>query len=213
MKKLLWAICLNLLALNALGQQAGVIVVAFGEVKKNLTDYPKVQQSLKRGSKVEIGDIIITGENSRATIKLLDQGTIELGSSTQFVIEDFQTELKEENQAIFDLAKGAFRMVTGSITTDPVKEFTVKTPLASIGIRGTEFWGGYLTDENEIDVLFIDGTKSILVSNAFGETLLETPGQGTTIKANQKPQKSVIWPKEKVQRAVDTIKALDGTKN
>lgn len=110
----------------------------------------------------------------------------------------------EEANAAFELTKGVFRAVTGVITNRDDPRFRVKNLVGSIGIGGTDFWGGYL-DENKVDVLFISGDKSILVENEFGSIELTEPGQSTTIVPGKAPTTPKFWPDAKVQRAVETI--------
>jgi hypothetical protein len=79
----------------------------------------------------------------------------------------------------------------------------VTTPVATIGIRGTDFWGGPI-DEQALGVFLIEGAVS--VSNAAGEAILDQPGQGTNIGApGAAPGPVTIWPQDKVDRAFATV--------
>ena len=61
---------------------------------------------------------------------------------------------------------GAFRFVSGQVTKQPNTEVAVTTPVATVGIRGTEFWGGPI-DDQALGVFLIEGEVS--VTNAAGE--------------------------------------------
>jgi len=77
------------------------------------------------------------------------------------------------------------------------------TPAASVGIRGTEFWGGPL-DNQALGVFLIEG--AVRVSNAAGQQILSQPGQGTNIAApGAAPGLVTFWPSDKVNRAVATV--------
>jgi len=79
----------------------------------------------------------------------------------------------------------------------------VTTPVATVGIRGTEFWGGPI-DDQILGVFLIDG--AVTVTNALGEQVLDTPGQGTNISTpDAAPGAVTIWPADKVARAVATV--------
>ena len=82
-------------------------------------------------------------------------------------------------------------------------EISVTTPVAIIGIRGTEFWGGPI-DDQVLGVFLIDGAVS--VTNAAGQQILNLPGQGTNIAApGVAPGAVTFWPADKVSRAIATV--------
>ena len=56
-------------------------------------------------------------------------------------------------------------------------DVSVTTPVAVVGIRGTEFWGGPI-DDQALGIFLIEG--SVSVSNGAGQQILNLPGQGTT---------------------------------
>jgi hypothetical protein len=77
------------------------------------------------------------------------------------------------------------------------RKIAVSTPLADIGVRGTEFWGGPL---DTYGVLLLEGEVS--VSNQAGSVVLAKPGQGTDIPSPLDPPGApTAWPEEKVARA------------
>jgi hypothetical protein len=77
------------------------------------------------------------------------------------------------------------------------------TPVAVVGIRGTEFWGGPI-DDQALGVFLIEGAVS--VSNAAGQQILNLPGQGTNIAApGAAPGPVTLWAPDKVNRALATV--------
>ncbi|NVK24309.1 MAG: FecR domain-containing protein [Gammaproteobacteria bacterium] len=159
----------------------------------------------KRRDELKTQDVVKTGNKARAQFKFNDGTITTLGADSEMVVKEFDWQDGEKSpSAEFTLVKGVFRTVTGLITKVDDPKYKVHTPLGSIGIRGTDFWGGYL-DENAIDVLFVAGEHAIEVSNEFGTVMLEKPGQGTTIKPGTAPSKPKAWPAAKVERAVKTI--------
>ena len=51
--------------------------------------------------------------------------------------------------------QGAFRFATGKMKELTEKTITVETPVAQVGVRGTEFWGGPV--DGEYSVLLLAG--------------------------------------------------------
>lgn len=166
----------------------------------------------ERKTHLAVGDEIHTGDNARAQLRFADGTITTLGGNTAFVIKQFAWAPKAEKapNATFVLLTGAFRTVTGKILDASGSTFGVNTPVGTIGIRGTDFWGGYL-EGDAVDVLLIDGTHAVEVSNTTGKAVLEKPGQGVTLKSNQAPLAVKTWPATKVNRAVATITWPDGS--
>ena len=77
------------------------------------------------------------------------------------------------------------------------------TPVAAIGVRGTEFWGGPI-DAQVLGVFLIEG--AVRVSNAAGAQILNRPGQGTNIaRPGAAPGPITFWPQDKVNRAIVAV--------
>ena len=166
----------------------------------------------ERKTELQVNDEIHTSDNARAQLRFVDGTVTTLGGNTGFVIHkfDWSAKKKEKSSAQFELLTGAFRSVTGKALDVAGSDFGVKTPMGVIGIRGTDFWGGYL-DGDAVDVLLIDGKHAVEVSNASGKVLLEKPGQGVTLTKDQSVLTVKEWPKTKVGRAVATITWPDGS--
>jgi hypothetical protein len=83
--------------------------------------------------------------------------------------------------------------------------YEVRTAVATIGVRGTDFWGGYGLTENGLDVLMLEG-KGVYVQTEAGTVELDKAGLGTTVVAGGAPSASKgLGRRQKVQRAVATI--------
>jgi hypothetical protein len=159
---------------------------------------------LKQDSPVCTGDIVVTNAASVTQMKLRDGSLITVGKNSEFKIVEYKIYKNKPNVALFELAKGAFRIVTGYMVKKPHR-YEVKTALAVLGVRGTDFWGGYGLTENGLDVIMLSG-KGVYVTNNNAETVeLEADGFGTTIIADTTPSLPKKWGDEKVAKAVATI--------
>lgn len=156
------------------------------------------------GAKICRGDIFRTSAGAVAELNLRDGTKLTVGKDSELVIRDYRIFRKQPNIALFDLAKGAFRSVTGSITKR-AHRFEVKTSVATIGVRGTDFWGGYgVSPDGALDVIMLSG-KGVYVKNDKGQVELDKPGLGTTVNADGTLGEAKAWPEEKLGRAVATI--------
>lgn len=154
------------------------------------------------GLRVCRGDRISTGAGSIAEMRLRDGTRITVGKESEFAIREFRIHKHKPNVALFELAKGAFRSITGFITARPHR-YEVSTTVATIGIRGTDFWGGYGLTENGLDVVMLEG-KGVYVKTAAGQVELTAPGQGTTVSGGV-ASAAEVWEEGKLKRAVATI--------
>ena len=162
-------------------------------------------QRVSPGDALIEGDKIYAGDRALVEFEFIDGTTTTLGEFSNFSIEVFDwTEAQTAPSALFTLYSGVFRTITGKVTLTNSPRFVVDTPLASIGIRGTDFWGGYL-DAGKVDVFFVDGDHSIEISTNSGTALLETPGQGITLSEDGGMSEVVTWGAAKINRAVDTV--------
>jgi hypothetical protein len=90
------------------------------------------------GVKIREGDRVDTGKRSFAILKLKDETKITLRPNTAMTIDELKTD-KGEESALLSLVKGGMRAVTGFISKRRQNAFRVKSPTATIGIRGTDF--------------------------------------------------------------------------
>ena len=155
------------------------------------------------GSSVFLNQEVSTGDAARLELQFLDGTQLTLGEKAKMILDTFVYNPGEGTGKLKMAVKGAFRFVSGQVSKQPNKEVAVTTPVATVGIRGTEFWGGPI-DNQILGVFLIDG--AVTVTNTQGEQTLDTPGQGTNISTpDAAPGAVTIWPQAKVDRALATV--------
>lgn len=161
--------------------------------------------NLYKGRPVSVGDHIVTGHNSRVLLKMVDGAMLTLGADTDFVISAYHYSKKaKQGSATLELISGVFRAVTGAIGKLKERDFKVKTSVATIGIRGTDFWGGFYFSKS-LDVALLDG-NGIYVENAAGHVEVTSIGDGTTINsANETPTLPKRWGDKKLNAARQSV--------
>jgi hypothetical protein len=155
------------------------------------------------GTPVHIRDELRTGADARLQIIFRDDTVLTLGEQASVAIDRYVFDPDQGiGETVLQATKGAFRFATGRIKELSDGKIAVSTPVADIGVRGTEFWGGPL--EAKYGVLLLDG--EVIVSNQAGRVTLSWPGQGTDIPSPLDPPGPVkVWSTEKVARAVATV--------
>lgn len=183
--------------------QAGVMLATVGDVTVQRGDktLPAPRRTL-----LEVDDTVNTGHNARAQLRFDDGTVTTLGADTTYRILRYRYKpaSTQANAMQFELVSGAFRTITGTGMNAVGSTFDVKTPAGNLGIRGTDFWGGYL-DGDSVDVLLIKGDHALEVSNGNSTVTLAKDGEGTTLKADQSALAVKNWPTAKVGRAVTTV--------
>lgn len=95
---------------------------------------------------------------------------------------------------------GSFRLISGALKHR--EDTKIITPVATIGIRGTDVWGGVI--DGAFSVLLMEGEVSVTTNG--GTVLLDTPGTGTTVTASDTaPAEPVVWADARIQRALATV--------
>ena len=88
--------------------------------------------------RVLLGDQVSTGAASRLQIMLLDRSVFTVGANARIAIDRFVYDPARNSRASgVSVTKGAFRFMSGRAAGKPSGPVSVKTPVASIGIRGT----------------------------------------------------------------------------
>lgn len=101
-------------------------------------DRHKVSRTLLKDDSIYIGDKLITGEDGFVRLLMVDNAILNLNCYSIMVIEDYQ--IKTGNRrSILNLLQGSLRKVTGKIGKLTEDVYELKTPLANIGVRGTEY--------------------------------------------------------------------------
>lgn len=130
----------------ALAEVAGKVLFVAGAVTLERT--PPV--ALKQGDLIETGTVIATGEKSRAQVLMNDGARVALRASSRYRVDDFGlpaavdaptqgTTTRAEGVSVATLLKGGFRSSTGAIGKDGSGTYEVRTPIGTLGIRGTDY--------------------------------------------------------------------------
>jgi hypothetical protein len=144
-------------------------------------------------SEVENGDTLVAEKNTYAQIKFVDNGEITLRPNTVFKIEKFSYDAAkpEGDAANFDLVKGGLRSVTGLLGKRNKEKFALKTPSATIGIRGTTFVAQYVPPKPTADDMRINYNQSAMEVGTQGKSPAVTPGTGSI---NRNPESGATLP-------------------
>lgn len=121
---------------NVAGEVVSVDGVVF--IRQDGKQTSAALKPAKPGDKVTSGDIVNTSSNGRIKMLMKDKSIVDLGSSALFKVDHFAANAGSDRQLDVSMMYGTMRTaVTQKI--DGKGRFKVRTPTATMGVRGTEF--------------------------------------------------------------------------
>ncbi|MFL5815315.1 MAG: FecR domain-containing protein [Bdellovibrionia bacterium] len=118
---------------------AGDIVSVSGTVLLRSDAQQAKMRTAKAGDVIYIKDVINTGSDGRIKVLMKDKSIIDLGPSALFKIDDFKGKKGAADREVdVSMVYGTMRAAVTQKLEGKGK-FKVKTPSATMGVRGTEF--------------------------------------------------------------------------
>jgi hypothetical protein len=179
----------------------GDVVLARGQAIAVGKD--KKTRALSAGKQVFVGDKLITGVDGFVRLKMIDKALLDLRCYSIMVIEDY--ELKSTNsKSVLNLLQGSLRKVTGEIGKWQDDVYELRTPVAGVGVRGTEYAlrvfqskgcdGSVDTGDDGLYVKVIKGIVDVHSKKTKKKTEV-VKGDNLYIKtADSKPVRNVVKP-------------------
>jgi len=140
-------------AANAAEDNSGMVIASRGEVSA-LADGSS--RELKQGDFVYVNDEIQTGARSFAVLQFTDGAKVTVRPDSKLVIETYLYAGNDSDEATLSLVSGGLRVITGAMAKTHPENYKVRTPVALMGVRGTEFsiqlCGDELCAEDQMEV-------------------------------------------------------------
>lgn len=115
---------------------AGRIDEAQGDVR--IYDSAQQPRPAKAGDTVREGDSVVTGADGEVHIAMEDEGQLAVRPNTRLRIAKYKAEGGSGDSSVIALVEGALRSVTGWIGKYNPRGYAIRTPTATIGVRGTD---------------------------------------------------------------------------
>src|ERR1035437_2467161 len=140
------------------GDSVGTIVQSIGDARLGGTP-------AKAGDTVEAASSVSTGSNSYLYIKTVDSGFLILRPSSEARVVAYHVDAAQPANSRFkiELTHGVARSISGAALKNSRENFRFNTPVAAIGVRGTDFT--VFTDQQTTRVTVISGG---VVASGFG---------------------------------------------
>lgn len=203
MKKLTYAITLLavicVVAANTARAQVQALKVA-GKVE--FSKAGAGWKALAKGGTLSEGDMIRTGANGEAILRWFDGNTVKLSALTELTVKKISGAAGQKTALRLD--KG--RVLVHSKKLAAGDEFTVETPIARAGVRGTDFTAAHETMPAEKSTFeVIEG--SILVDAQEVQKLISSDFF-TTVDAGQPPLEPMELPDESLSSLEQEVRQV-----
>lgn len=120
--------------------KAGVAAAVRGPVQQVSFRTPAatVGRNVASGDEIFLGDRIVTGPAGGLQILLLDGTALSMGPNSSVVIDEFVFNPAEgTGKLAASIASGTLRVISGRLGRQENEPIVIKTPVATVGVRGT----------------------------------------------------------------------------
>ncbi len=184
----------------AMGEPIGTIDNVTGKVAIIRADGSRV--TLRVGDPVFQGDVLESAADGSVGVVFADQTSFSMGPSGRMVLDEMIYDPSAGKGSFsVSLAHGIFSMVSGGIAKLDPDAMVVKTPVATIGIRGTQL-GIDLSDGEHLTVVAMEELGGFV-----GEIFVRNGG--SVVVLNQSNQFTSVWGVDVPPDAVQTINTAD----
>ena len=143
--------------------------------------------SLQVGAQVFQGDILETEADGAVGVILSDQTTFSMGGNGKMVLDEMIYDPDAQKGSVaLSVVQGTFTFVSGAVAKTDPDAMSLKTPFATIGIRGTQV-GIELVEGKPMSVVLMeekDGfVGEVVIANAGGARVLNNASDYTTLSS------------------------------
>lgn len=135
-----------------LTREKAVGTVLFVHGKTEVTSLDGIYRHAIKGGKIYQGDVITTATASSLQLDMVDGGYFAIRPDSQIEINDYVYQQKSTDKVKATLLRGGLRSITGAIGQTNKKNFSLRTPVATIGIRGTDLEIYYLSEQDAVSL-------------------------------------------------------------
>ncbi len=135
------SLCCWALSGQAQGPSAAVAEVTLMVGEAVVFSVDGSSKALSRGMSIHVGDRIETAGNGHVHMRFTDKGAVSIRPDSIFEILAFQYNQQDprSNEVRFRVDRGTARSISGAATEHDKSRFRLNTPIAAIGVRGTDF--------------------------------------------------------------------------
>jgi hypothetical protein len=148
---------------HAAAPSVASVTLAVGDVKR--TNAQGTTAPVTAGALIAEGDRLITGNNAVAVLVFTDEGRISLRANSEIVVKHYKIDPTGADTLLeFELLRGAVRQISGQAARKQPERYRLNTPIATVGVRGTDFLAK--TSSDALETYIQEGKIVVLPSLA-----------------------------------------------
>ena len=124
-------------SLSQAATSVGEVTLVIGEVSAMRPDGSSLP--MKRGELIYAGDVLETADGGHVHVRFVDGALVSVRPSSRLVIEQYEESAGSRVAIKFKVEKGVVRSITGKWGQANPEKFRLNTPVAAIGVKGTDF--------------------------------------------------------------------------
>ncbi len=164
--------------------EVGRVQFVHGDVQ--IVDAGGARRAMLQREAVYEGDTLISAKSGYAQLRMTDEAVIALRPDTVLRIDTYSYHANQHDgseRGFFFLLKGGFRAITGAIGQNNKQNYLVTTPVATIGIRGTDHEPMYIPPPAPGETAIGEPGVYDLVNS--GSAYIQTSQGSVTINPNE----------------------------
>ena len=146
----------------------------------------------KPGDALYQGESVVTGADGETHLNMEDGGYLGVRPNTKMRIVSYKAEGSSDDQSVIGLLQGSFRSVTGWIAKLGGSHYVVRTPTATIGVRGTEHEPLVIPEGSR------EGEPGTYDRVHIGESVMQSSQGSVSVRPNQTgfvPRRGAVRPR------------------
>ena len=149
------------------------------------------------GAELRLGMRVATGSSSQAVLKFADGQTVVVGPESVFWIKNYRYagNKPQENRFSSELVQGGMRFISGALAKETPQAVEIDTPVATIGVRGTDFTA-------VLGSLCLMVREGRVVVTSGGQSIVAEPGQILFVQNKLTPPRFIPAPELRAPCAV-----------
>jgi hypothetical protein len=142
-------------ATSADSREVGQVSLVIGEA--HVVHLSGARESIRRGTAILVGDRVETAGNGHVHVRFVDHGVVSVRPESVLEVQAYRYDAQNPavNEVRLRLDQGASRSISGAATEFDKNRFRLNTPIAAIGVRGTDFT--VETDRSGVRATVADG--------------------------------------------------------
>ncbi|HSC75591.1 MAG TPA: FecR domain-containing protein [Pseudomonadales bacterium] len=171
------------LGLQAATRPAGVVLLVTGQANAQVSG--ESTRALSRRAEIYVGDRINTSADSQLQLRMKDGAMIALGANAEFIVKAYSDDATgdKKDEASLSLVKGGLRTISGQIDK---AAYSMETPTATLGIRGTVF-DVYVKADGTTVVILREGAVDVTSKPGGAVQHLTVKGLASIIEQGKAP--------------------------